>query len=570
LARDPGNHLPMPLPPAPSAGADAAPAIDGPALARALYAAERTLGLQRDALNAINVFPVPDGDTGTNMSLTMRAACDAVRDLDAERASASAVASAAAHAALMGARGNSGVILSQILTGFAAFDDPAAPLDAPALAAALERGRAAAYRVISNPREGTILTAITAAAHAAAESTNAPAVQVLAAAAAAAQEATDRTPELLPVLKEAGVVDAGAQGLAFILDAMVRSLRGEELPTARDLGAIDASWLAATRALHDSGDRSGFCTEFVVTAAALDADAVRARLNSMGDSLLVVGDRDTVRVHLHTGSPEDAFAYARTLGTVSHEKAEDMEAQFQTLAARAPASVAAKTALVADRTGLDLAAVVGVAAGAGMEALFRSLGASSVVHGGQTMNPSAGEIRDAVLAARAADTIVLPNNNNIILAAQQAARDLGEHVHVVPTRSVPQGVAAMVAFNAEASAVDNVAGMEAAIAAVHTGEVTLAARPTRIHGLDVRKGQPIALIDGDLTLAAETVADAVYECAARMLAGKSGAIVTLYFGEGESATAADTVAGRIRATFACEVEIVDGGQPHYPYLIGVE
>ncbi|MBI5288792.1 MAG: DAK2 domain-containing protein [Chloroflexi bacterium] len=551
----------MPPPPASPAGADGAPAIDGPGLARALFAAERSLVLQRDALNAINVFPVPDGDTGTNMSLTMRAACDAIRDIESQGASVGAVAMMAAHAALMGARGNSGVILSQILTGFAAFEDPAAPLDGRALADALERGRAAAYRVISSPREGTILTAITAAARAGgAASANAPAVQVLAAAAAAAQEATDRTPELLPVLKEAGVVDAGAQGLAFMLDAMARSLRGEELPAARGLGAIDASWLAATRALHDAGDRSGFCTEFVVTAPAIDTDAVRARLSSMGDSLLVVGDGDTVRVHLHTGSPEDAFAYARTLGAVSHEKAEDMEAQFQSLAARPPGPPEAKTGL----------AVVAVAAGPGMEALFRSLGASGVVHGGQTMNPSAGEIRDAVVAAGGANTIVLPNNKNIVLAAQQAARDLGEHVYVVATRSIPQGVAAMVAFNAEATAADNVAAMEAAIAAVHTGEVTLAARPTKIHGLDVRQGQPIALSDGDLALAAETLSDAAYECAARMLGERSGAIVTLYYGEGESAAAAEAVAERLRSDFECEAEIVDGGQPHYPYLIGVE
>ncbi len=548
----------MPPPPAPADSADPAD-IDGPALARALLGAERALELQREALNAINVFPVPDGDTGTNMFMTMRAACDAVRGLAGEPV-ASEVVAAAARAALMGARGNSGVILSQILTGMAAFEGTAAVLEGPVLAAALERGRSAAYRVISNPREGTILTAITAAASAAGQHAGEAPVAVLASAAAAAQEATDRTPELLPVLKEAGVVDAGAQGLAIILDAMVRSLRGEEVAAPRDFGAIDEAWLSATRAVHDAGDRSGFCTEFVVTAAALDPEVVRARLSSIGDSVLVVGGDGAVRVHVHTAAPEEAFAYGRTLGAVSNEKAEDMEAQFQMLASHAPAPAPAGARV----------AIVAVAAGAGMEALFRSLGAAAVVHGGQTMNPSAGEIRDAIAAAGGSDTIVLPNNKNIVLAAQQAARELGERVHVVRTRSIPQGVAAMVAFNAEAPSADNVAAMEAAIADVRTGEVTLAARATRIHGIDVRRGQPIALIDGDLALASETVAGAAYACAARVLEGRSGAIVTLYYGEGETAEAAETLAARLRDAFGCEVEVVDGGQPHYPYLIGVE
>ena len=544
----------MPSPPAPASPSDPAD-IDGPALARALLAAERALEREREALNAINVFPVPDGDTGTNMALTMRAACDAIRG--SGDTAAATVASAAARAALMGARGNSGVILSQILMGFAAFEDPGAPLGGPALAAGMERGRAAAYHVISQPREGTILTAITGAAQSAAGTAGGP-VEVLAAAARAAQEATDRTPELLPVLKEAGVVDAGAQGLAIILDAMVRSLRGEEAAGARGYGAIDEAWLAATRAVHDAGDRSGFCTEFVVTAGALEPDAVRARLSSMGDSVLVVAGDGALRVHLHTATPQKAFAYGRTLGAVSNEKAEDMEAQFQALASRGGPGAGAGLAIVA------------VAAGAGMEALFRSLGAAAIVHGGQTMNPSAGDIRDAITGAGGGETIVLPNNKNIVLAAEQAARDLGARVHVVASRSIPQGVAAMIAFNPEAGAQDNAAAMAAAIASVGTGEVTLAARATKIHGIDVRRGQPIALIDGDLALAADTIAGAARECAGRMLRGRSGAMVTLYYGQGETGEDAEALAERLRKEFRCEAEVVDGGQPHYPYLIGVE
>ncbi len=532
--------------------------IDGAALARAFAGGMQGLVVQRDSLNAINVFPVPDGDTGTNMSLTMRAAHEAARAAGA--GSVAVVAKAAAQGSLMGARGNSGVILSQILAGFAAFDSDVMALNGQALATGLERGRAAAYAVVSKPREGTILTAITDAAQAARSTADsgADATEVVAAAAAAAQAAADRTPELLPVLKEAGVVDAGAQGLAILFDGMLRGLRGEATSLATDLGAIDASWLGATRRMHDDGAQSGFCTEFVVSGAGLDSDAIRTELGRMGDSLLVVGGAELVRVHVHTTAPDDTLIYARTLGVVSHEKVENMEAQFQALAA--------KEATV-KREGL---AVVAIGAGAGIEALFRSLGAAEVVRGGQTMNPSAGDIRDAIAACGASDVIVLPNNKNVVLAAGQAVVSAGVRARVVPTRSIPQGVAALIAMNPEMTLDEDVAAMLEAIAHVQTGEVTYAARSTKIHGLEVREGQPIALIEGELTLSGEDLGEVTYACAARLLDGREGAIVTLYAGEGASADTAEAIGVRLRATFACEVEVVDGGQPHYPYLIGVE
>ena len=532
--------------------------IDGAALARAFAGGMQALLVQRDSLNAINVFPVPDGDTGTNMSLTMRAANEDAQAADAP--SVVAVAKAAAQGALMGARGNSGVILSQILAGFAAFDTKLSELDGDAVAAALERGRAAAYAVVSKPREGTILTAITDAAQAARLIANSGAngIEVLTAAAVAAQAAADRTPDLLPVLKEAGVVDAGAQGLAILFDGMLRGLRGEATSLATDLGAIDASWLGAMRRMHDAGAQSGFCTEFVVSGNRLDADIMRTELGRMGDSLLVVGGGELVRVHVHTAAPDDALAYARTVGAVSHEKVENMEAQFQALAAK-------ETAVAQEGLG-----VVAIGAGAGIEELFRSIGAARVVRGGQTMNPSAGDIRDAIAASGASDVIVLPNNKNVVLAAEQAIVALGVRTRVVPTRNIPQGVAALIAMNPEMTLDENVAAMLEAIAHVRTGEVTYAARSTKIRGLEVREGQPIALIEGELTLAGEDLGELAYACAERLLDGRKGAIVTLYAGEGASADAAGAIGERLRAAFACEVEVVDSGQPHYPYLIGVE
>jgi hypothetical protein len=536
--------------------------IDGPALRQAFAGGAAALSQQADALNAINVFPIPDGDTGTNMSQTMRAALEEAA-LDPDDG-AGAVAQAAARGALMGAKGNSGVILSQILDGLAGLPDGAAAIDARALADGLERGRAAAYHVVSNPKEGTILTAITAAASAAAASaaSGADADATLAAAVDAARDAVARTPDLLPVLKEAGVVDAGAQGLFVLLDGMLRGLRGVAPSAASaDLGAIDPSWLAATRRAHNGGERSGFCTEFVVQGSQLDGDAIRARLSPIGNSLLVVGGGDLVRVHVHTHTPGDALAYARTLGTLSHEKVEDMEAQFQALAARGASATAPR---------VEGIAVVAVGAGAGIEALLRSIGASAVVHGGQTMNPSAGDIRAAIEATGAADVIVLPDNKNVIMAAQQAATGLARRVRVIPSRSIPQGVAALVALNTEATLDENVAAMQDAIAQVHTGEVTLAARATRIHGLQIRKGQPIGIVDGDLVVAEESIADAVRGCVARMIDGRDTTLITLYAGAGQDEAAAAALADALRAEFGAEVEVVDGGQPHYPYLIGVE
>jgi dihydroxyacetone kinase-like predicted kinase len=279
----------------------------------------------------------------------------------------------------------------------------------------------------------------------------------------------------------------------------------------------------------------------------------------MGNSLLVVGDATLVRVHVHTMDPDGALSYGRELGTISNEKVENMETQFETLASSATAS----------QESVSLA-VVAVAAGDGLDSLFRSLGARAVVHGGQTMNPSAGDIREAIEAAGGAVTIVLPNNKNIVLAADQAARVIGSSVHVVPTRSIPQGIAALIAMNIEASFDENIEAMSEAIAAVRSGEVTLAARSTTIGGVVVREGQPISLVDGDLIAATNSIPEAVHACVARMVEGRDGAILTLIAGEGETPENAEALARALREQYSCEVELVDGGQPHYPYLIGAE
>lgn len=541
-------------------------AIDGPALARAFAGGVEALLRQRDAINAINVFPVPDGDTGTNMYMTMRAALDEIERARHDSA-ASAIAQAAARGALLGAKGNSGVILSQVLAGFAKAPEADAALDATALADALERARAAAYSVVSAPQEGTILTAIAAAAEGARDAAahGADADGALAAAVAAAEDAVARTPDLLPVLREAGVVDSGAQGLFVLLEGMLRGLRGEDAATHdAGFGAISASWISARQQLHACGDGapSGFCTEFVISGADLDAAAIRAALSSLGDSLLVVGGGDVARVHIHTPTPDAALGYGRALGEVTHEKVDDMEAQFGALAARGTRSRPARS------TGGI--AVVAVGAGEGIEALLASLGAV-VVRGGQTMNPSAGDIRAAIESAGVSEVIVLPNNKNILMAAKQAA-DLVDaaRVGVIESRSVPQGVAALVAFNSEATLDENIDAMSGAAASVQHAEVTRAARATTLKGIAVAEGQPIGIVGGDLAVAGSTIGDAVAACVARMITGADAPLVTLYFGAGETHASSAAVADALRARFGCEVEAVAGGQPHYAYLIGVE
>ena len=541
--------------------------IDGPGLARAFAGGAAALRHQAAALNAINVFPVPDGDTGTNMSLTMSGAVSAVEQSGAS--TAAGTAREAARASLMGAKGNSGVILSQILAGIA--DGVSGDsIDACTMADALDRARSAAYRVVSNPKEGTILTAIASAAACAADAASAgrSVDAVLAAAVEGAREAVARTPGLLPVLKEAGVVDAGAQGLFVLLDGMLRGLRNEAVPDApEDYGTIDQAWLGARAQLHADGGRAGFCTEFVIQAdpgtRALDPATIRGHFEPRGESLLVVGDATLVRVHLHTAAPDDALTYARTLGAVSHEKADDLERQFAALASRTHEHEGAPKRI-------GRVAVVAVAAGGGIEELLRSIGAAAVVRGGQTMNPSAGDLRAAIDATGAADVIVLPNNKNVILAAKLAAKEAHAHVRVIPSRSIPQGVAALVAMNPEATLDDNADAMEKAIVAVRTAEVTHAARSTSVRGISVAEGQPIGLIDGDLVVVEATVADAVRCCVTIMVEGRDAPLVTLYAGDGEDATSASAIADAIRAAFSVEVEVVAGGQPHYPYLIGVE
>ncbi len=509
-------------------------------------------------LNAINVFPVPDGDTGTNMHLTLRAAVESLEQSDAD--DVSDVTAAVARGALMGARGNSGVILSQVLLGFSRELADKTEATGSDIAMALAEASDAAYAALAEPREGTILTVARAAAEATANATDEEPSQILSVAVDAAHEAVAQTPELLPVLKEAGVVDAGGLGLAIILDGLSRSLRSETLDVDLAPEAPDAAgWQSQAATLHQAEHGTpGYCTEFVVSGRDLDPTAARSRIAALGTSLLVVGDETLLRVHVHTAKPDDALDYGRTLGEVSQVKVDNMETQMQTFAGEAAPSNVTDVGIVA------------VASGAGIAATFRGLGVTKLVEGGQTLNPSAGEIIAAIDSCPQDEVIVLPNNGNIIAAAKQAAAETDKSVVVIPTRSIPQGIAAVLALSPDSSFEENSAAMERAIAEVRSAEVTRAVRATTMDGQQIDAGQAIGIVDGKLSVVASSIEDAVLESIAKM-GPENASLLTLYSGSDVRAGDDDALADRLQKQHPdLEIELVRGGQPHYAYLVSLE
>jgi DAK2 domain fusion protein YloV len=452
------------------------------------------------------------------------------------------------------------VIFSQVLRGIAAALRDREAADGAALREALRAASEAAYHALSNPVEGTILTVVREAAEAAAGGEDGEDLATtLGRAAAAAWESVERTPELLPVLKEAGVVDAGGLAYAIFLEGLLRSLRRDDLDVdlAPDV-TVEAEWRSEVH--HAEPGEVGYCTEFVVTGERLSADEARARLSELGTSLLVVGNGDLMRVHLHTRQPDAALAYGRSLGSISRVKVDNMETQVQRfMAGDVPTEPVVSTI-----------GVVAVAAGEGIQAAFRSVGISNLVHGGQTMNPSTGEILEAIESTVAEQVVVLPNNKNIIAAAQQAAEQATKRVAVVPSRSIPQGIAAVLALNPDLPFEQNVEAMEQALATVRSGEITRAVRSTTVEGRRVETGQLIGIVDGDLRVVADDLDEAVRACVEAMTTPEAS-LLTLYAGEDVRLEDAEALASSLQEAYpSLEVELVPGGQPHYLYYLSLE
>jgi DAK2 domain fusion protein YloV len=519
-------------------------------------------------VNAINVFPVPDGDTGTNMFLTVRSTMEeADRAIDA---SVSEVIKAMAQGALMGARGNSGVILSQIFRGMAKTLEGKETITGNDWAEALAEAARSAYKGLSKPVEGTILTVMhdaSVAAEGAAKENPHSMVDVTEAAVKAAKDSVANTPMLLPVLREAGVVDAGGMGLYVLFEGMLRYLKGEAEDMLNNKPAMIVADIPAGEGIagpiisgEDEEIPYGYCTNFLLEGLKLNADKIRNRLEDRGQSLVVVGDSTTVRVHIHTYDPGAVLRYATSLGTLHQIQIQNMDDQhigFKEMQKEAAPKVNI--------------AVVAVVAGNGMKEVFQSLGTNAIVSGGQTMNPSVRDIVHAVEGVNSDQIVILPNNKNIVLTASQVHELTPKKVAVIPSKTLPQGVAALLAFNYEGEFDENIEAMEDAITKVTTIEITRAVRSTKINNLNVVEGQAIAIVDDDNLVAAGDKDTEVLFDALDKTSIKKAEVITTYYGEGVSESEAEDVAKWIRNKYpGKEVEVVNGGQPHYSYTVSLE
>jgi uncharacterized protein len=534
---------------------------DVEAVRKVVDSALASLEANRARIDDLNVYPVPDGDTGTNLTMTVRAVDEAVDATSA--ASRQSLARDVARGALMGARGNSGVIFSQIVRGAADVlgDTPGSAIDADALARALRGASDAAYRAVRRPVEGTMLSVIRELAEEAeAQAPSQPRLgDLLVRLVRRGEDAVARTPDQLQVLKDAGVVDAGGAGLLELVRGVAAVVTGEPIPEAPP-----AERHVGVDAVHQELSRFTYCTVFMIHGENLSRDALEGDLERLGDSLLVVGDESAIKVHVHTDDPGAALSLGTRSGTIDRVEIANMHEQTlereERLLAAVPDAPPAQSGVVV------------VVAGEGNRLLFESLAESvgpiAVVEGGQTMNPSTAELLRAAQSLDAAEAIILPNNSNIVLAAEHAAAHADRTVEVVHTDSIPAGLAAMVAFDGARGAAENAAEMRAAIAAIAAGEVTIASRDVEMNGVAIRRGDWLGLVDGLPVAGGADFDDVTYAVVERLLAGPRE-LLTVLVGEDEAPL--DGVLGRIADGHpGVQIDVQAGGQPHYHLLLSAE
>lgn len=549
--------------------------IDGELFARMVRGGAKLLEVNKNMVNMLNVFPVPDGDTGTNMLLTVSTAAKEVESLDTD--DISELASAFSKGALKGARGNSGVILSQIFKGFSVAAENKEALEVEDLAHAFVKGTEIAYSAVTRPKEGTILTVMRIMAERAAQLTSkkrkAPDIEgffdeVL----KAGEEILAKTPDMLPVLKKAGVVDAGGKGLLFIFRGFYEIILGNEIPdapqSAEEAAHDDDPFTAFTDADDHEDIHFGYCTEYFITnllakITTADIDRLRDYLSTIGDCVLVIGDLQLVKVHVHTNKPDKALNAALKLGEIDRVKIENMLEQNRQILARRAEQEKAKEPP-------KPLGMISICSGEGMKNIFKDLMVDVVVEGGQTMNPSVDDILTAVNEVNADSVIVLPNNKNIILAAEQAKDLANKKVVVIPTVNCPQGIGAALAFNPEADADANASAMAAAIDRIRCGQVTHAVRATRINGFSLKEGDIIGLDDKKVIAKGDDKGEVVKKTVEKLITDDVE-VVTLYYGEGVEEEEALKVVEELTEQFpGVDVMAYEGGQPHYYYLISLE
>nr|WP_239588188.1 DAK2 domain-containing protein [Gracilibacillus alcaliphilus] len=547
--------------------------IDGAMFASMLLTGAHHLAKNAEKIDALNVFPVPDGDTGTNMNLSITSGANEVKKTAQDHVGA--VANAFAKGLLMGARGNSGVILSQLFRGFAKTIEGQKDLDTAGFVAALEGGVKTAYKAVMKPVEGTILTVAKDTAKETkqiAESVD-DMVVLVEQMVEASKKSLKRTPELLPVLKEVGVVDSGGQGLVVIYEGFLAALKGEELPVHSHSDTMDLEDLVNAehhKQVHDFMNteeiKFGYCTEFMVRfeeeklkTHPYNEEEFRQELSEHGDSLLVVSDDEIVKVHIHAEYPGDVFNLGQRFGSFIHLKAENMREQH--------ANIVNKE----EKKAKQPFGIVTVAVGEGLTELLKSIGATVVLQGGQTMNPSTQDLANAVKEANAENVLILPNNKNIVMAAEQAAEIAEVNVAVVPTKTIPQGMAALLAYNPAMSLAENKETMTEACQQVKTGQVTYAVRDTQIDGITIENGHYMGLADGKIKVSNANKQQVIEGLLSEMIDVDEDEIVTIIRGEDTTADEAEAIVAYIEHHYEdIEVELHDGGQAVYSYIFSIE
>lgn len=545
-------------------------AVNGSDFKKMVEGGVAALDLNRATIDELNVFPVPDGDTGTNMSLTINSALRGLNESSGTKVSELALDFS--KGALRGARGNSGVITSQIMKGFAVALSEKEEMTAKDFAESLKQGTEIAYGAVTKPKEGTILTVVRVMAETAISITKKKTLEIedfLQQILDSGEEILAQTPEMLPVLKKAGVVDAGGKGLLTIFYGFLSALKGEKIELKQEPQKVKPAVENVSEDFYDNDYENitfAYCTEYFITnikskTTLSDIDTLRDSLMQIGDCVLVIGDLDLIKVHVHTNSPDKALKYALNLGELDSLKIENMLQQHRQIVAKREAEMPKEK---------KECGIVSICAGKGLADIFRDLGCDFVVEGGQTMNPSVYDILNAINKVYAKQVYVLPNNGNIILAAQQAKELADVNVCVIPSKTVPEGIAAMVSFDHTLDVNSNEKNMNNAVSTVITAEVTHAVRNTRMNGFAVKEGDIIGISDKKIVAVGQSVEDTVVDT---VVASKNDDIemVTLYYGEEVKEEDAGKLVERLEELFPdMEFAVYFGGQPHYYYMISLE
>ncbi|HCS72518.1 MAG TPA: dihydroxyacetone kinase [Clostridiales bacterium] len=539
--------------------------------------AAQFLEINKEIVNDLNVFPVPDGDTGTNMSLTMISAARELKALDSNEINQ--IAEAITKGSLKGARGNSGVILSQLIRGFARILKNEEKITTAKFAEALQAGSATAYKAVMKPVEGTILTVARVTAEEAVKlSAHISNFEMFYDSLIdTAKETLEKTPKMLPVLEEAGVVDSGGMGLVYIMMGQAQALDYEydleapleQLDLAMSKGHIpESGFVSGPSGMSEEFIEFVYCTEFVIKnlfpyVREEDTDKLKLKLERLGDSIVVVGDDELIKVHFHTNMPGKALQLAMRFGELSNIKIDNMKEQHQHLNDFEFGSTAE------DEAQKDFG-LVSVSMGEGIANIFKDLNADYIIAGGQTMNPSIEDILNAVDRVKAKEIFVLPNNSNIVLSARQAAEISDKKIHVIPTKTIPQGLAALIAFNAEISADDNIKSMLRAIDHVKSAQITYAVRDSQVNGLKIKQGDIMGIADGEIEVVGKKIAKVTRQLLDMMLKD-GGEIVTILYGSDAKEEDTEAIHSHISENYPdVDVELLSGGQPLYYYILAVE